>query len=218
MRFNLPDGIYRVEVVANPLQGERGQPLDGVTDFSNKLIQISPECVMGDRARTVYHEYAHPWIQWAGLPRTDEQFCDLFARMAESLIADLVRQGGPDAVLLLDLLPEQRFDAACLTLTLAQIGVEKLVECGVCRQRIGGGSVCVSPPRHSTAVAGLVVELAFYCDSCDHVQRWVEFASKTGKPTGAMAGEPALLVGAERDAFLQQHGVKAGVLNVNPVT
>lgn len=212
MRFNLPDGIYRVEVAPNPLLGDRGQPLDGSTDFSSKLIQISPECVLGDRPRTVYHEYAHPWIAWAGLPRTEEQFCDLFARMAESLIADLTRQGGPDAVLLLDMQPQQRFDAACLTLTLSQLGVEKLVECGVCRQRIGGGSVCVSPPRHNPAVAGLVVELAFYCESCDHVQRWTEFASKTGRPTGAMASEPDLLTGCQRDAFLKEHGVRAGVL------
>jgi hypothetical protein len=210
MRFNLPDGVYKAEVAAEPLLNDEGEALDGVTDYSAKRIQVSPGCLLGDRPRTVYHEYAHPWIAWAGLPRTEEQFCDLFARMAESLMGDVMRQGGPDAVLLMDLVPEARFDAACLVLTLAELGEEKLVQCGRCTQRIGGGSVCVSPPRHSPEVGGLVVELAFYCESCDRVQRWTEFASKTGRPTGAMASKPVFLGGAERDGFLAEHGGKVG--------
>lgn len=214
MRFNCPDGIYRAEVAGAPLKNEAGEPLDGLTDYGAKKIEVSPDTLLGDRPRTVYHEYAHPWIAWAGLPKTEEQFCDLFARMAESLMSDVTRQGGPDALLLMDLLPEARFDAASLVLTLAELGEEKLVQCGKCEQRIGGGSVCVSVPRHSAEVAALVVELAFYCESCDHVQRWTEFASKTGRPTGAMASKPEFLVGAERDAFLAEHGHKTGCVVV----
>lgn len=217
MRLNTPLGLFPVTIADNPLTDDEGLPLDARTDFGGKEIEVCPTCLMNDRPQAVYHEYAHTWLRWAGLPKTDEQACDLFARMFAGLMADVMKQGGPDALLLMDMMPAERFDAACYSLTLNQLGAEHLYQCCSCQQRIAGGSVLASPPRHDPTIASMVVDLAFYCENCDHVQAWAGFASKTGKPTGAMASPPVYLKGAERDAFLIEHGETCGVF-VSPET
>lgn len=209
MKFNTPMGIIRAVVAPNPLEDAEG-PLAGQADYTGRRAEVSPDTPLQDRPRIILHEFAHFWLRWGGLPRTDEHFCDLFARMAESFIVDLTKQGGLDALRLLDMQPEDRFDAATLNTTLAAVKGESLVECGKCRTRIGGASVVVSPPAFDASVSSLTVTLAFYCDGCDHVQVWRELASQSGKPSGAWAGVAEYLTGGARLSFLESHAERYG--------
>ncbi|MEM8493906.1 MAG: hypothetical protein AAF663_00790 [Planctomycetota bacterium] len=79
-----------------------------------------------------------------------------------------------------------------------------LYECGDCGQRVSAGQIAVGPLRRDPDNGTPIVDLAFYCDHCNHLQTWSEMANAKGHPTGASVGEPRRIRGDAVRRFCQR--------------
>lgn len=166
---------------------------------------ISPTCPIQARLDALLHELRHNWIYYSGLPDDEEADADLFASMAGSIFTELEKQGGTMAVAAMNMRPAERFDLATFQRTLADFPDTPLICCAKCQQRIAPGSVVVSSPHADQKTSAMVVDMAFYCGGCDHVQTWREFATMSGRPTGAWAGKVEYLRGDAAWEFCAAH-------------
>lgn len=198
MRFHVGPLLVTVKLSTHPLYDDAGDELLGLCDFNKRLVLLSPVCPAKQRPAVIFHELRHAWCFYCGRPNGDEADADHYALMTDSILCDLERQGGRAALIALG-----KPDAAVKSL--ADVSNTRLIACSVCDQRIAPGSVVVSSRKTDTKTSAPVVDLAFYCPQCDHVQQWSEFSNGSGRPTGAWAGEARFLRGAESLAFQEAH-------------
>ena len=206
MRFTVGSTIYTLEVAANPLvDPETGRELRGFTDHDAKRFWISPTCPLNARLDTVLHELRHNWQEICDLTLDPEADANRFAAQTSSIFVELERQGGSMALMALGLEPKQRFDLTSMQRTLADFLDCPIISCHRCQQRIAPGNVLVSQPYADPHTGAMVVDLAFACHGCRHVQTWSEFATMSGRPSGVWAGSPAFLRGDEYTEFCEKH-------------
>ncbi|MEM8781912.1 MAG: hypothetical protein AAGE65_03560 [Planctomycetota bacterium] len=119
-----------------------------------------------------------------------------------------MNQGGPAALLCLELDDPRQFDPARFVATLAERGLDRCFACSVCQQRVGPGSVLITHPGPHPSTGQPICGLAFFCPFCDHVQHWCEASSLTGQPTGVVAMEPRFMTSEESRVFCEKHPEK----------
>lgn len=195
---------YRVELCSYPLvDPATGGEAYALFDPDGRRIPLSMRTPPGERLDTLLHEWHHV-VAWHTPPPADassEAAAQWYAASAGSFIRQLMRQGGPAALLALECGPSGEFDAHAFSRSLVTLDADRVMMCAVCQQRIAPGSVVVSETRADPATAAPIVEMAFACPHCDHVQHWGEFANAGGKPSGVCAMEPEYLKGDALHAF-----------------
>lgn len=206
MRFNIGPHIYTVEIAPNPIRHpDNDLELRGFTDHDAKRVWISPTCPLQARLDTLLHELRHNWQETCDLTRDPEEDANRFAAQASSIFLDLERQGGSMALMAMGKDAQQRYELTAMQRTLADFPDCPLVSCHVCQQRVAPGNVLVSAPHADPKTGAMIVDLAFACHGCGHVQKWSEFATMSGRPTGAWAGNPEFLRGDAYTAFCKEH-------------
>ena len=63
-----------------------------------RIITIASDCRGQDRLETLGHELAHAWIYATGEPKDIEGWCDLIGTVTAAMLADLIEQGGVEAL------------------------------------------------------------------------------------------------------------------------
>lgn len=176
---------YRLRITEGPIV-LNGVECSSVCLQAHREILIAPDHPKRDRLRSLLHELARAWVFETGMPRDAEGWMDVAASVSIGAMKDLNNQGGEMA--LLAMRPGESTGAST-----AKIGLSRNRECAVCRTTVAGASVQCQP-------AGMpgVVELALYCEFCNHTQRWQEMQSARGLPTGVVVGEPAFERGDTR--------------------
>ncbi|MEO0966236.1 MAG: hypothetical protein AAFY08_14095 [Planctomycetota bacterium] len=195
---------YTVDLCSYPLvDPNTGEQAYALFDPANRRIPLSMHTPPGERLDTLLHEWHHV-VAWHTPPPEEsdsEDAAQWYASSTGSFIRQLMRQGGPAALLALEAGPSGAFDPDAFQRSLVTLDADRVMMCAVCQQRIAPGSVAVTGTRADTKTAAPIVELAFVCPHCEHVQHWGEFANAGGKPSGVCALEPEYLGGDELAAF-----------------
>lgn len=209
MRFQIGASTYKVSVSDNPLMDYEGRDCWGLHHGTRRLIEISPKCPPGERFGVLLHELRHAWCDQFPRPKDVEEDADHYASMTAAIMKQLMDQGGPAAVLSLEMDVLTDFDPAKFVATLAERGLDRCFACNVCQQRVGPGSVLITTPRPHPTLGSSMVGLAFYCDFCSHVQHWGELANVAGNPTGICCLEPKYMSAEETRVFCEKHPEKS---------
>lgn len=212
MHFDVGPYPYRVDITDGQLHDPEGRPADALIHGDRGLIQIAGTVAPGQRTRKLLHELAHAYC-WHFPPPIPggEEWCDWFSTVTDAIIGQLMRQGGPAALMALELDTFLNFKPDAFTGSLADSGTERMLSCAMCQQRIAPGSVLITRPTAHPSNAAPIVGLAFYCPFCDHVQHWTEFVNAAGRPTGVCALEPEYFGGDEAEQFCQQFPEKTDI-------
>ena len=76
--------------------------------------------------------------------------------------------------------------------------------CARCERLISGGQIVNGPVTPTNL--GLALERTLYCDTCHHLQRWIESAWPDGRPAGqCLQPEPDFVFGPDVETFLEEH-------------
>ncbi|MEM9414983.1 MAG: hypothetical protein AAGA29_05825 [Planctomycetota bacterium] len=202
LRFMVGDNAYKVQVAPKPLSDYRGEPAMGLCHGDRRLIEISPECPHGERLPVLLHELRHAWV-YHFPPSTghSEDDANYYASMTHAIINQLMNQGGPAALLNLETLGLKGFKPSAFGGTLADLGLDRMTACATCQQRIAPGSIRTTLPRPHPTNGASVMDLAFHCPFCDHVQSWTEFVTPGGTPSGVCAQQPEFYSGDDAALF-----------------
>lgn len=190
MRFLVGPYRYKLRIASEPICHEGNEATATISE-NDRMISVSPDCPPRNRLAAVAHELLHGWVYASGEPSDLEGWCDLAATMAVALLNDLRCQGGEEAIMGLE-------PGECLSATTARAIPGSNYQCAKCRGTIAGG---VCGPSETPGI----LQLAIYCDHCEHVQRWNETAGASGFPSGLKIGLPRFERGEAVNRFLADH-------------
>lgn len=208
LRFTIGSHIYKVAVADQPLTDWRGRKAMGLCHGNRRLIEIAPDCPHGERLSVLLHELRHAWCYHFPKPEGEEDDCDHYAGMTCAVINQLMNQGGPAALLSLETHGLKGFKPKAFRGTLAELGINRMHSCASCQQRIAPGSVKTTPARPHPVNGATVMDLAFHCSFCDHVQSWTEFVTPKGSPSGVCAQQPEFYKGDDSSLFCKENPEK----------
>ncbi len=215
LRFTIGSHVYKVVIATQPLKDHYGRKAMGLCHGSRRLIEIAPDCPAGERLSVLLHELRHAWCYHFPCPTGEEPDADHYASMTCAVINQLMNQGGPAAVLALELDTAASFDPNAFCRTLGSMGSNRIHACSCCQQRIAPGSVLCGVPSPHPSGGAPIIALAFFCPHCEHVQTWTEFVNGGGGPSGVHALEPRFIGGEEASRFCLENLDKT---NFHPAT
>jgi hypothetical protein len=198
MRLHVGSYSYELVVVQRLLHPVTGVEVEGFCDWRGRRILLDAGLDSQQRRHTLRHEYFHAVAFRMGNPR-GEDAADFAATVADDLDHQLDALGGWAAV---DRLFEPaRIEPMSLVSAIHAIQQTRLkspgaitisrFECKRCGAPTMVGDVTSSPARFDRELRRWTMDRTFDCHACDCVNRWTEYATDTGLPTGEQVPDRA---------------------------
>jgi hypothetical protein len=222
--------VYEAAITAFSLTAEDGTSLLDLCELLGRKIWSSSRVPPGERLNVLLHELQHAWQNHVPEPRDEEEAPNRQTLVTASAMRDLEQQGATEGLEAMRadppapvaevretyVVPDDdgppRDELAELEERAAERGWGRAsgerAACAVCGYIVADGSIHDSPPRWSEGARGLVIDRAIYCPGCDHVQKWTEGVTASGKPNGELvAGPSSERGGRSLDALLGGEGM-----------
>lgn len=178
MFVNLFNASYAIEITSKPLMRE-GKQLDAMLQQSTLRIFISAAISPAGRREALIHELRHVHIKHLGLPATEESDCRDVSKFLGAIMDQVDSQGGNVALMALKPVT-QAYSAN----EYRGFAPNSRHDCRLCGGITMSGSVQQGEVKMHATYGQNYVERHFECECCGATNRWSEFCSESGAPTG----------------------------------
>lgn len=199
MHFDFGGRRFVVAIAPRPLFVD-GQPAKGKTDRPRCRVWLGDQLPRHERRKTLFHELKHLWNDLHGLPVNEEEDAVQTGEFIDAMMDQYQAQGG-DGVLE-QLNPEREATPRFPSFAMAQVSAT----CGHCGTLTAIGSIDTSAPQWDAGLSSWVVYRGFWCESCDSVTTWGEYATPDGAPKGLVEHPPPqVLRGSAAAQWIAEH-------------
>lgn len=100
LRFRVGGRFFRAGMCKGPMLDQNGAELMGCIVEQSSLILMSASCCTTPQQRleTLIHELTHAWVFRTGEPNSVEEWCILNETILTSMLMNLEKQGGVEAI------------------------------------------------------------------------------------------------------------------------
>jgi hypothetical protein len=178
MFVTINDVQHVVEITSKPLLRD-GKKLNAMIAYNERRVFISSQIPPCDRRKELIHELRHVWTASRGLPADDEGDARDVTEFLDPILNQIDAQGGNAKLMAL-----QPVTQAYGPNEYRGFAPNSRHECKVCGAITMSGSVMQTPPKMHEHYGVHFVERQFECDACGTVNKWSEFCTEAGSPTG----------------------------------
>jgi hypothetical protein len=185
MFVNLFKRDYIIEITSKPLMRD-GKALDAMLQDETGRIFISSALPPNKRREKLHHECRHVYLKRMGLPADEESDCRDSSEFFEDLMVQLEAQCGNTK--LMSLQPPTQAYGPNEYRGFAPNSRHECIKCGAIMM---SGSVTQNEPKLHPDYDLFYVDREFECEACGTMNKWSEFCSERGAPTGQpVPGKP----------------------------